>query len=118
MGDKFYLVVEGQAKATVSKPAAELSEGGDDSDAATGGANTKPRLLPPLVAPTAETKAGAIDAGEATVMEYGPGAYFGEVALLRRCPRRVNVIACGRTKCAEMDTDRYVDPCARAGPHD
>ena len=31
-----------------------------------------------------QTKAGAIDAGEATVMEYGPGAYFGEVALLRR----------------------------------
>jgi cAMP-dependent protein kinase regulator len=53
-------------------------------------------------------------AGEAEVARLGPGAYFGEVALLRECPRTATVVATKPSKVISLDSrsfHRLLGPC-------
>ena len=44
----------------------------------------------------------------ALVLEYKPGDYFGELALLRGEPRAANVIAVGELRCVTIDRGAFV----------
>lgn len=52
-----------------------------------------------------KTLAGASEATE--VMQYGPGDYFGELALLKNAPRAANVVAKSEVKVATIDRDSF-----------
>lgn len=51
----------------------------------------------------------SLSAGQAAqeVKQYGPGDYFGELALLRNEPRAANVIAKTKLKVVSLDRDSF-----------
>jgi cAMP-dependent protein kinase regulator len=62
----------------------------------------------------AATKTLAGDSSPVTVMEYKPGDYFGELALLSAAPRAANVVAVSACKVVYLDREafeRLLGPC-------